>query len=612
MVKTIKTLFLGKALTKPHVGVMHRQPSCRRRSSYTQQLCVAGAAVLLVLSLSILHIRLSSSSLSLSFPFRASSDHSADSNSNPLFDDADNDAFDGSADDRIDELDFLDEDKRLVTTADDADADDPDRGSGSGLFWDHALGVARVSFGRSDSGSNAEEEALPEDQERGKIAFGSDDEPVNEGVRDMLASIQRIEDVLLLKVGGHGGESRLRERWAKWLEGKGDFLRRDWMLRSNLELLNPKNHPLLQDPDLTGVAGFTRGDRMMQKSILKEMDETNFMGLRNKRMDGRRTLDLKVEEKKKKEKGQEDYEHARRWGYFPGIDSRLGFSDFVDQFLGRGQCSIRVFMVWNSPSWSFGIRQQRGIESLLHHHRDACVLVLSEMMELDFFNDFVKDGFKVAVVIPNLDELLKDSPVQIFASVWFEWRKTKYYPIHYSELVRLAVLYKYGGLYLDSDLIVLKPLDSLKNAVGIEDQQDGNSSFNGAVMAFDSHSVFLLECLTEFYSTYDDTRLRWNGADLLTRVIKRLQDRNDKSLEKLMIIPSTSIFPIGSTEILRYFVAASNQFEKSQQQTLLARILNESFTVHLWNGETSALVPEPDSLVDRLVNQYCFRCHDVL
>lgn len=50
--------------------------------------------------------------------------------------------------------------------------------------------------------------------------------------------------------------------------------------------------------------------------------------------------------------------------------------------------------------------------------------------------------FKVAVVMPNLDELLKDTPTHIFASVWHEWKKTKYYPTHYSELVRLAALYK--------------------------------------------------------------------------------------------------------------------------------------------------------------------------
>lgn len=51
-------------------------------------------------------------------------------------------------------------------------------------------------------------------------------------------------------------------------------------------------------------------------------------------------------------------------------------------------------------------------------------------------------SYKVAVAMPNLDELLKDTPTHAFASVWLEWKNTKFYPTHYSELVRLAALYK--------------------------------------------------------------------------------------------------------------------------------------------------------------------------
>lgn len=57
-------------------------------------------------------------------------------------------------------------------------------------------------------------------------------------------------------------------------------------------------------------------------------------------------------------------------------------------------------------------------------------------------NWFCFISYKVAVAMPNLDELLKDTPAHIFSSVWFEWRKTKFYPTHYSELIRLAALYK--------------------------------------------------------------------------------------------------------------------------------------------------------------------------
>lgn len=49
-----------------------------------------------------------------------------------------------------------------------------------------------------------------------------------------------------------------------------------------------------------------------------------------------------------------------------------------------------------------------------------------------------------------------------------------------------CVLSRYGGIYLDSDIIVLKSLSSLSNSVGMEDRDNGRS-LNGAVMAFRRH-----------------------------------------------------------------------------------------------------------------------------
>ncbi|CAE6186853.1 unnamed protein product [Arabidopsis arenosa] len=92
---------------------------------------------------------------------------------------------------------------------------------------------------------------------------------------------------------------------------------------------------------------------------------------------------------------------------------------------------------------------QRGLESLLSQHRDASVEVFSETVELDFFrNSFVEDSYKVAVAMPTLDELLQDTPTHVYASVWFDWRKTKFSSSHYSELVRLAALYKFSLITL--------------------------------------------------------------------------------------------------------------------------------------------------------------------
>jgi len=216
--------------------------------------------------------------------------------------------------------------------------------------------------------------------------------------------------------------------------------------------------------------------------------------------------------------------------------------------------------------------------------------------------------------VPNLDELLESTSTHEFASVWYEWRQTKYYPLHYSELIRLAALYKYGGIYLDSDIIVLKPLTSLRNTIGATNHVPGSSSYSGAVLAFEKQSPLLEECLKEFYSTYDDTHLQWNGAGLMTRVISNLSSKADENMWHLhtKLEPSATFYPISSTDIMRYFSEPDNMVEKAHHDAIFSRIVNDSTTFHFWNGITSTLVPEANSLVERILNRYCLHCLDVL
>ncbi|TKW35377.1 hypothetical protein SEVIR_2G367400v4 [Setaria viridis] len=610
----------------------HSHPA-RRRSGLGPQLCAAVAALLLLLSLAVLHSRLSSSSSSTFPTSRSHSTTAADSNSSAALladEDVDEDvaaaldplltvttttATDGGGgsvanpdDDRIDELDVLDEDAAGADAADDASAS---AAAATSLVWDHVAGAARLPF-RLPAAGESLSAGLPRLDSPRRIAaaaFGSDDELVDLELRVEISSIAGIEDALLLKpASAKSAETRLRAGWARWLEGKADYLRRDRMLRSNLESLNPRNHPLLQDPDSPGLTSLTRGDRMVQRMLLAELDKPaskNFERRRLQSYENKQGMRATVKEKQQK---------GRRWGYFPGIDPHLGFSEFMERFFELGKCSMRVFMVWNSPQWAYGVRHQRGLESLLKQHPEACVVMLSETLELESFREFVKEGYKVAVAVPDLDELLESTPTHEFASVWYEWRQTKYYPLHYSELVRLAALYKYGGIYLDSDVIVLKPLTSLRNTIGAANHVPGNSSYSGAVLAFEKHSPLLEECLKEFYSTYDDTLLQWNGAELMTRVISNLSSKADENMGHLdtKLEPSATFYPISSTNIMRYFSEPDNMVEKAHHDAIFSRIVNDSTTFHFWNGITSTLVPESNSLVEKILNRYCLHCLDVL
>ncbi|KAL6546217.1 hypothetical protein OROMI_021938 [Orobanche minor] len=620
---------------------MLRQLRTRRRPRYGAHFCALIVAVLLLLSVSLLHSRLSFFN---SYPQHHHSLPHDSLSFNPLLDDLDSEALTTSTynDDRIDELDDAVLDDISNSNNEDILAEEEDEDSGqsqnaalsSNYFFDPVKGVIRRSSNRRSI--EEWEDYVPFNlkltsdlgftNDDSKPVFGSDDVLVDERLRNKLTEVKKVEDALLLK------GSVLREGWGEWFDKKGDFLRRDRMFKSNIEVLNPLNNPILQDHDGPGVTGLTRGDKIYLKGILNEFKRTPFLIKKPlvisesdigdkgndkevRRRAERRTLNNDYIHKVRSNEGleKEYYADGNRWGYFPGLDGKLSFGSFMDAYFRSGTCKMRVFMVWNSPSWMFGVRQQRGLESLLYHHMDACVVVFSETIALNFFNGFVKQGYKVAVVMPNLDELMKDTPTRIFASVWHDWKKTKYYRRHYSELVRLASLYKYGGIYLDSDILVLNPLSKLSNTVGFEDEPAGKT-LNGAVMAFRKHSPFIMSCLEEFYASYDDAQLRWNGADLLTRVADKFlsnKDISDTGIE-LTLQHASVFFPIGHSNISRYFTAPETDFEKLEQDGIFNKILNQSLTVHFWDSVTSALIPEPESLVFKFLNWYCIHCSDVL
>lgn len=84
---------------------------------------------------------------------------------------------------------------------------------------------------------------------------------------------------------------------------------------------------------------------------------------------------------------------------------------------------------------------------------------------------------------------------------WFlnkSWGRSPFRANHVSDALRLLVLWRFGGVYADMDVLVLKNASRLRNTVSREQfPAVGNS-----VLVFDKGHPFLLDCMREFASTY--------------------------------------------------------------------------------------------------------------
>ncbi|GBG74744.1 hypothetical protein CBR_g19150 [Chara braunii] len=279
-----------------------------------------------------------------------------------------------------------------------------------------------------------------------------------------------------------------------------------------------------------------------------------------------------------------------------------GPSSRVGGFVSATGCPLNFFLAWTTSAAGFTLRYRRTIESVLRLHPQSCVIVYSATLSQANFRQFWDMGYNVLVERPNLPYLLRGTPAEIWYRGIDRWSSGEYFFSHITEIIRLASLYKYGGVYLDTDVIVLRELDDLHNAIGTElaNERGEPKVLNGAILAFDKGSRFIYECMVEFNSTYRIDSWGWNGPELVTRVASRFPQG-----EELHILPTTAFYPVHWGEVVTYF--EKENMEK-QHDTWLD--MADTYLFHYWNKITADKIPQPGSLMYKILNRYCIFCAD--
>ncbi|KAG5009977.1 Uncharacterized protein HKD37_07G019169 [Glycine soja] len=282
------------------------------------------------------------------------------------------------------------------------------------------------------------------------------------------------------------------------------------------------------------------------------------------------------------------------------------------------ECESRFFMIWESPAGSFGARELMSIDSVFKVHPKACLVILSRTLDTirsyRVLKPILDEGFKVQPVTPDLQFLFKGTPAEAWLN---ELKKGKKDPgqislfQNLSNLIRLAVLYKYGGVYLDIDFVVLKPLSLLRNSIGAQSMDAGNKHWtrlNNAVLIFDMNHPLLLRFIDEFVLTFDGNRWGHNGPYLVSRVVKRL---GEKPGFNFTILPPIAFYPADWKKIGGLFRKPKTRSESKLVDAKLLQLSGESYGVHLWNKESRRLKIEEGSVMERLISNHCVTCKNL-
>ncbi|TYI23215.1 hypothetical protein ES332_A06G149300v1 [Gossypium tomentosum] len=294
------------------------------------------------------------------------------------------------------------------------------------------------------------------------------------------------------------------------------------------------------------------------------------------------------------------------------------FSSKVKTFFWNSKCKSRFFMTWISPIESLSDRELLAIESVFKFHPKACLVIVSNSLDskkgsvvLKPFSDM---GFKLIAVHPDFDYIFKNT----YAETWFNrLKKGNINPgevslgQNLSNLLRLALLYKYGGVYLDTDVLVLKSIKRLRNVISaqsINPETKNWSRLNNAVLIFDQNHPLLFKFIQEFALTFDGNRWGHNGPYLVSRVVERVTGRPGLNFT---VLPPSAFYPVDWTRIRSLFQGPQNETHSNWLKLKLGQIRRQSYAIHLWNRQSKQVKVQEGSIIHHIISDCCIFCNSL-
>ncbi|XP_076066242.1 lactosylceramide 4-alpha-galactosyltransferase-like [Oratosquilla oratoria] len=187
----------------------------------------------------------------------------------------------------------------------------------------------------------------------------------------------------------------------------------------------------------------------------------------------------------------------------------------------------------------------------------------------------------IDIIQLNFSRVFLGSPLEH----WYlgkRWRWSWWPYAHFNDGLRWAVLWRYGGLYLDTDVIVLRSLSNLPNGTGLE----SDTWASAGVVKFSRGHPFMTEILKDFDLNFDGSIWGANGPKLITRVLVdrcglQLPSGNLSRCDDIAVMPKRAFYPIAWWDWRLYL-----QEDKDLATLLLTD--KEVLALHVWNMHTQA------------------------
>lgn len=228
-------------------------------------------------------------------------------------------------------------------------------------------------------------------------------------------------------------------------------------------------------------------------------------------------------------------------------------------------------------------RQACAIESAakMNPHSNVYLIFPSPVLETKYPEEHVEilKGYNnVKMMHISTKTFFDGTPLQS----WFREgkHKTSKYPFtHISDILRYVLLWKYGGIYLDLDVIALRSFESMVNFAGVESAEFVSS----AIISFSHNHEVANLAVEDLRQTFKGDEWAWNGPGVITRSLKKycqaskVSDLIEHKCKDFTVYPQSAFSPIHWRQWSKYFTT-----DEKVRDSVMKEIKN-SYVIHVWN-----------------------------